>query len=135
VLPPDRLPVSATERNVLQAAHGLELAGNVAGAAIAYTRATQRWPESHAAWFALGNARYAVGDFSGAAASFVRATVLRPDDPDAWNNLAYALVESGRADEARRAAERAVLLAPLGAEQPYRATLEEIIALTARVAG
>ncbi|MBM4437831.1 MAG: PA2778 family cysteine peptidase [Actinobacteria bacterium] len=135
VLPPGRLPAKTNERDVLEAALGLERAGNAEAAALAYASATQRWPESHGAWFALGNARYDAGDFAGAAVSFERATMLKPDDPDAWNNLAYALVEAGRPGEARQAAERAVRLAPAGAEEPYRATLQEIHLLTARVAG
>ena len=126
VLPPDRLPAAAGEAAVLDAAAALERAGHADAAATAYRAMLARWPDSFGAHFGLGNVRFAAGDFAGAAAAFEAATRVRPERPAGWNNLAYALDRLGRRDEARRAAEEAVLLAPPDRQATYRDTLREI---------
>jgi len=128
VLPPERLPATADERSVLDAAAGLERTGRHREAASAYLAILSRWRESFPAWMGLGNALYAQKDFSGAARAFREATSRRPNAPAAWNNLAYTLAAQGRHDEAQRAAEEAVRLAPEGT-QIYRDTLEDISGL------
>lgn len=128
VLPPDRLPVTADERSVLDAAAGLERTGRHREAASAYLAILSRWRESFPAWMGLGNTLYAQKDFSGAARAFREATSRRPKAPAAWNNLAYTLAAQGRHAEAQRAAEEAVRLTPEGT-QIYRDTLEEISGL------
>ncbi len=135
VLPAAGWPATASERAVVEAAVGLELAGHGRAAGAVYANAVQLWPEGYTAWFGLGNARYATRDYRGSAEAFRQATRLRPNDAVAWNNLAYALAGNGRLPEAREAAEQAVRLAPLGGEGPYRDTLADINALAARPAG
>ncbi len=88
VLPPDRLPATATEGEVLRAAAALEAAGRPGAAARAYTAGAGRWPGGWLWWFGVGNARYAAGDPAGAAAAFRRARDLAPEIPEIRQNLA-----------------------------------------------
>src|SRR2546426_1426072 len=66
ILPPSRLPATATEPAVLGAASGLERAGRHAEAAAAYATLLRRWPASYAGLIGLGNARYRLGKDAGA---------------------------------------------------------------------
>ena len=129
VLPPERLPATADERSVLDAAAGLERTEHLREAASAYMAILSRWRESFPAWMGLGNTLYAQKDFSGAAGAFREATRRRPKAPAAWNNLAYALAAQDQHDEAQRAAEEAVRLAP-ESTQIYRDTLQDISGLS-----
>jgi len=125
VLPPERLPATADERSVLDAAAGLERTAHHREAANAYLAILSRWRDSFPAWMGLGNTLYAQKDFSGAARAFREATRRQPKAPAAWNNLAYALAAEGQHDEAQRAAEEAVRLAP-ESTHIYRDTLQDI---------
>jgi hypothetical protein len=125
ILPPGRLPATADERGVIQAASGLERAGRHGEAATAYLALLQRWPRSYPGFVGLGNARYRLGDYAGAEDAFRGAIRLRPDDPAAWNNLAHALVGQQRRDDAIAAAAEALRLARDDVET-YRATLTEV---------
>ena len=125
VLPPDELPVAADEVTVLRAATGLEQAGRMREAAVAYAAITKRWPDSLEAWIGLGNAAYAAGDLDAAENAFRTATERHPDAGAAWNNLAHVLGERGRRTEAIAAAQRAVRLGGPNATT-YRATLREL---------
>ncbi len=129
VLPPERLPATADERSVLDAAAGLERTEHLREAASAYMAILSRWRESFPAWMGLGNTLYAQKDFSGAAGAFREATRRRPKAPAAWNNLAYALAAQGQHAQAQRAAEEAVRLAP-ESTQIYRDTLQDISGLS-----
>lgn len=124
VLPPDRLPQTASELEVLQAASGLEQTGRPVDAMTAYQTALVRWPDSLSALMGLGNTRYALGDREGAREAFAEAIGRHPQAPAAWNNLAVVLAELGRPTDALDAAREAVRLgdgAPI-----YRETLGEI---------
>ncbi len=125
ILPPDRLPATASERAVLEAAAGLERTGRLPEAAAAYQAIASRWPESFGARMGLGNVRYRQSDFAGAERAFRQAARQRPEAPEAWNNLAYALARQGLLESAEDAARRAVRLAP-GDAEPYRDTLQDI---------
>ena len=125
VLPPERLPATGDEAAVLSAAAGLERAGRLAEAAIAYDAVLRRWPGSLGALIGRGNARYAAGDLDGAAAAYRAALEHHPGAAVAWNNLADVLQAQGARDEALIAARRAVDLGGAHAEV-YRRTLEQI---------
>jgi Flp pilus assembly protein TadD len=105
----------------------MEQAGAKSAAAVAYTAALKRWPQSLPALIGLGNARYAVGNIAGAEEAFRRALKHHPNSLAAQNNLAQTLLEQRRFDEAETTARRALDLATdkpeLGA---IRETLEEI---------
>lgn len=126
VLPPGELPNRATEIEVLQAAVGVERAGQFAAAAAAYQAVIERWPSSFTGHMGLGNTRHSLGDFGGAAAAFRQAIQLDPEAPVPWNNLAYVLLNQGRVDDAVEAASQAILLAR-GDARPYAETLADIL--------
>lgn len=128
VLPPDRLPATATLDDTLTAALGIERAQRPAEAAAAYATVAEKWPDSFGAWIGLGNAQYVLEDHAAAEKAYRRAIAVRPAAAEAWNNLAYALSGQGRRAEAIAAAERAVALGGEAAEQ-YRETLLELSAL------
>ena len=125
VLPPDVLPATAREELWLEAAAGLEQAGQVSAAATAFETSLARWPHSFVAWMGLGNSRYAAGDMAAAAQAYQQAAGIDPQAGAAFNNLAYALWKMGRQEEALAAARQAVALGgPLQAS--FRKTLAEI---------
>jgi tetratricopeptide (TPR) repeat protein len=110
-MPPERIPVTASELRYAEAVAALErVAGQTANAARAYGAMLARWPHSLAAWMGRGNTAHAAGDLNGAEAAFRRAVQLHPDAVAAHNNLAQTLLDLGRVTEARAAAERAVRL-------------------------
>jgi tetratricopeptide (TPR) repeat protein len=125
VLPPGRLPVTATEQDVLPAAIGLERAGRHVAAAEAYAAMTARWPASLGAQMGLGNMRFAAKDLAGAETAFRAALKHHPKAADAWNNLAYALARQGRREAALSAARKAVAIGGPRVEA-YRDTLREL---------
>ncbi|MEM7021269.1 MAG: PA2778 family cysteine peptidase [Pseudomonadota bacterium] len=125
VLPADQLPVMVDESTVLEAAVGLEQAGQYDSAVAAYGAALERWPDSFPALIGLGNARLAAGHLARAEAAFRTAVSFHPDQAAAWNNLAHVLAEQGEFGEALAAAKRAVDLGGTGATV-YQATLDEI---------
>jgi len=125
VLPPERLPATVAEENWLEAVAGLELTDQWPGAAIGYSEALKRWPDSFVAWMGLGNSRYNLQDFEGSAEAFRQATTLQPENGIPFNNLAQVLSSQGKRKEALVAAQRAVDLGgPL--IDNFRQTLEEI---------
>lgn len=129
VLNPDELPVAVDEIELLRAAAGLERVGQLRAAETAYGTIAARLPRSFAAYFGLGNVRYALKDLTGAEAAYRDAIAAQPGSAaPAWNNLAYVLVETGRRDEAIEAATRAIEIGGPD-DANYRSTLEEISSL------
>ena len=124
-LPPDRLPVTATEHRYAAAVVALEKSGQIKSAYTAYEALLRRWPGSLAGQMGRGNTAYALGDLVTAEIAFRQATQEHPDSAAAFNNLAQTLFDRGNIREALAAAERAV---SLGGPQlaAARATLEEI---------
>ncbi len=88
VLDPGMLPATANERAVLDAAAGLERAGQARSAARAYVSGAARWPRNWLWQFGLGNALYASGDTTGARRAWERAVTLDPSAPEPRQNLA-----------------------------------------------
>ena len=124
VLPPDRLPMTATETAWLKAVAGLEKTGEWQGAATGYGAALERW-KSFVAWMGLGNSQYNLRNLDAAAEAFRQATKLQPESGIAYNNWANVLAEQGKRDEALTAAQRAVELGgPF--QKTFRQTLAEI---------
>lgn len=126
VLPPDSLPVTASEQQVLRAAAGLERINRFYEAAEAYAAAAERWPDSLGAFIGLGNARYALGDLDAAESAFRLASIRHPKSPAAWNNLAHALSRQGKKKEAIMAASEAVRLSKQDEKSTYLETLYEV---------
>jgi tetratricopeptide (TPR) repeat protein len=111
VLRPGEIPAHAEPARYIEAAAGLEAAGQRAAAAEAYEAAIARWPEEPLAWLGRGNVAYADGDRGAAADAWTRAILLNPKDAAARNNLAELLLEAGCLEESRRQVERATALA------------------------
>lgn len=89
VLPPDQLPVSVREADVLSAAAALERVGQYQAAATLYETGAAKWPANWLWQFGLGNARYAMGDLRGARRALRRARTLDPSIPEVRANLAF----------------------------------------------
>jgi hypothetical protein len=125
VVPPDRVPATATEARYGQAVAALERSGNVRNAHTAYNAMLGRWPSSLVGLMGSGNTAYALKDLPAAESWFRDATLAHPEAPAAFNNYAHVLAERGKLKEALAAAERAVSLGGplLPASQK---TLEEI---------
>jgi Flp pilus assembly protein TadD len=107
---PDRLTATLDQAAGLDAANGLEQAGQDDAAGIAYGALLGRWPDSLPALMGFGNARYAAGDVETAAKTFRHAVTLHPGAAEAWNNLAVSLEDRGRHEEALVAIKEAVRL-------------------------
>lgn len=125
VLPPDKLPVEASERTLLAAAAALSRAEQEEAAETAFAAIAARWPDSVTARLGLGNARFTQQKYHGAERAFRAAIERAPRNADAWNNLAYALARQGRHADAVAAARKAVAFGAPG-NATYRDTLNEI---------
>lgn len=131
VLPPDTLPATADQRAAMDAAQGLERAGQNAAAAQAYGAILDRWPATYAARIGQGNALFALARYAEAAQALRTATRRRPAAPEAWNNLAYAEAARGNLAAAVAVAETAVTKARAAgfdgtAMDRYRDTQQEM---------
>lgn len=89
VLPPDQLPASVSEADILSAAAALERVGQHQAAATLYETGAAKWPDNWLWQFGLGNARYAMGDLRGARRALRRARALDPSIPEVRANLAF----------------------------------------------
>lgn len=128
VLPPNQLPFTAEEVPYLQSVAALEQIGAKDTAALAYTTALKRWPQSLPALIGLGNTRHALGNIAGAEEAFRRALKYHPASLAAQNNLAQTLLDQRRFDEAEAAARQALEQATDKPEaETIKQTLEEII--------
>ncbi|MDX8346466.1 PA2778 family cysteine peptidase [Cognatiyoonia sp. IB215446] len=88
VLPPDDLPVSVPEPDILSAGAALERVGQLAAAETLYETGAARWPYSWIWQFGLANARYGQGDLRGARTALRQAQRIDPSVPEIRNNLA-----------------------------------------------
>jgi hypothetical protein len=106
-LPPGRLPASAEEAPVAEAAVAFERVARPADAVLVYEAASARWPANLVLALGLGNTRHAAGDPAGAAQAFAHAA-RQHDSAAAWNNLARVQWERGDRASALDAAAHAV---------------------------
>lgn len=93
VLPPDQLPVTIAEADILSAAAALERVEQFQAAETLYETGGGRWPENWLWQFGLGNARYAQGDLRGARQALRRARAIDPTIPEIRANLAFVEAE------------------------------------------
>lgn len=128
VLPPDRLPATATEADAQEAAVGFERAAPPPQAALAYRTLLQRWPGNLLAGIGLGNSLNLAGDAAGAQAAF-QAVAERHDSAVAWINLARLRLDAGDAEGARAAARRGLARAD-AAEPAWRQAAQQTLAAT-----
>ncbi|HEV8520567.1 MAG TPA: PA2778 family cysteine peptidase [Burkholderiales bacterium] len=109
-VPPDRVPVTASEARYAEAVVALEKSGQVENAHTAYNALLKRWPSNLAGQMGRGNTAYALKDIADAESAFRQATRDHPDAAAAFNNLAQVLAERGKLEDALAAAEHAVSL-------------------------
>lgn len=107
-VPPERMPVTASESRYGNAVIALERSGQVKSAHVAYQTLLKRWPASLVGLMGRGNTAYALKDLAAAESAFREASRAHPESTSAFNNLAHVLAERGKLDEAIEAAERAV---------------------------
>jgi hypothetical protein len=100
VTPPDRIPVTATERRWLDALLGLARGGDVDATIQGYAAALKRWPDSLPAAVGLANHLHERGSLEEAAGVLRTALQKNPDSVIVLNNLAQTLSDQGRNTEA-----------------------------------
>ncbi|MDB5809441.1 MAG: hypothetical protein JWN94_1563 [Betaproteobacteria bacterium] len=107
-VPPDRIPVTATEASYVAAIVAMARVGEPRAVQTAYKTFLQRWPDNLTASIGLANSYYALGQLSEAEAILRRAAERHPESDAVMNNLAQALSDDGRDDEALSLIQRAV---------------------------
>ncbi len=125
MVPPDVIPETVSEKQYINAAVELEAGPNPQAGQLAYKTAIKHWPNNYVLQMGLGNSSYRVKDFHLAKQAFRAATEIQPDRPEAWNNLAYALLNSGDGQQALKAIEQSIILAPDNEE--YQKSKAEIV--------
>lgn len=108
LLPPDKLPASASSKTFLRAAYAFEKTGKVREAIVAYKSALLRWPEDTDILFALANAYYNSSNLAEAEESYRKLLALNPSHLLAINNLAVLLCHTGRSKEALSVLNKAI---------------------------
>ncbi len=121
-LPPGELPASIRPDQAMDAVNAFEQASGADNALPAWRSITGRWPDYAMGWFALGNAKYAMGERREALSAFRQAAESDPELAAAWLNLGLLLEELEEYAEARRALERAASL-----PSPWRDKAEEAL--------
>ncbi len=130
-VPPDRVPVTATETQWLQAVVAMERVADRQAARTAYAALLRRWPDSLNGAIGLANVAYAQRDLPAAESALREAVKRHPDSAVALNNLAQVLSEQNRTEEALTLIDAAVALGgPFAAAA--QETREQIRKKTAR---
>jgi len=119
-VPPDRVPVTATEAGWLQAVVAMDRVSDRKAARKAYAAVLRRWPGSLNGAIGLANVDYGDGHLQAAEAVLRDALKHHPDSVIALNNLAQAVADQNRNDEALALIEEAVALGG-----PFASTVEQ----------
>lgn len=106
-VPPDRIPVTASEAGWLAAIAALERV-DARNARTAYATFLKRWPDNANAAIGLANTHYTLGELKEAEAVLRLVAERQPDSVIVLNNLAQTLSDQGRNAEALPLIERAV---------------------------
>lgn len=99
-MPPDRIPVTATEEGWLAAVLAMARVSKGDAATKAYAAALKRWPDNLAAAIGLANEYHTRGALADAAAVLRQARQRHPQSVIVMNNLAQTLSDQGRHSEA-----------------------------------
>jgi hypothetical protein len=100
VMPPDRIPVTATEQGWMSAVLAMTRVNDGNAATIAYAAALKRWPDNLPAAIGLANQHHTRGALAEAVAVLRQARQRHPQSMIVMNNLAQALSDQGRHAEA-----------------------------------
>lgn len=109
-VPPDRIPVTATESGYLAAIVAMERVGGPRATTMAYATFLRRWPDNLTARIGLANGHHALKEFKQAETVLREAAARHPDSVVVLNNLAQTLSDQKRDEEALALIERAVAL-------------------------
>jgi tetratricopeptide (TPR) repeat protein len=109
IVPPERIPVTATEPAWLTAVAAMERVAEPNASFAAYSAVLERWPDSLAGSIGLANRHYARGELTAAESILRRAHVRHPESVAVINNLAHTLSDLGRNEEALALVARAVV--------------------------
>ena len=129
IVPPERIPVTASAEGYLKAVIELEQTGHVQAANLGYHSATKRWPKNVLALIGLGNSAYALNKFANSEQAYQQALGLSPENHQLWNNLAYAQAQLGKQDLSMASINKALELAPDNGN--YRLSMIELKRLLA----
>ena len=99
-MPPDRIPVTATEEGWMAAVLAMARVDNGNAATQAYAAALKRWPDNLAAAIGLANQYHARGALADAITVLRAARQRHPQSVIVLNNLAQTLSDQGRHAEA-----------------------------------
>jgi tetratricopeptide (TPR) repeat protein len=127
LLPPGKLPASASPKKFLNSAYDLEKLGMVNEAVILYKSALTRWPEDIGILFALGNTYYKLHKISDAEQIYRKIVSIDSTHPFALNNLVDLLCHTNRSDEALKLLDQAAT-DNITTQSMIEATRKEIIA-------
>ena len=97
---PNDLPQTSSEKELLQAAAGLETAKHLSLAAAAYISILKKYPNSYEAHFGLGNIAMTKNEYVIAEKEYQAALSINPDHIYSINNKAYALSKQGKTEQA-----------------------------------
>jgi tetratricopeptide (TPR) repeat protein len=109
-MPPDQIPVTATEPAYLDAIRVMERVGDKRAVRTAYATFVRRWPDNVTASVGLANSHYALGELRDAETVLRAAHTRHPDSVAVLNNLAQTLADRGKTEEALGVIQRAVQL-------------------------
>ena len=124
IVPPERIPVTASAESYLLALVELEQTGHVQTANLGYQSASKRWPQNEHALIGLGNSAYALNKFSDAELAYQQALALSPENHQLWNNLAYAQAQLQKQNASIASIKKALELAPNNSN--YRQSMIEL---------
>lgn len=100
-LRPGELPAQPDPHQYLRSAADMEGIADPQDLSLIFKAAVDRWPESDAAMFALGNNYYALHQVEQARTIYTHLLEQHPEHIPARNNLAHVLSELGCYEEAR----------------------------------
>ncbi|HWP10759.1 MAG TPA: PA2778 family cysteine peptidase [Ramlibacter sp.] len=106
-MPPERIPVTATEESWMAAVLAMARVSKGDAATKAYAAALKRWPDNLAAAIGLANEYHTHGALANAAAVLRQARQRHPQSVIVMNNLAQTLSDQGRHAEALAQIEKA----------------------------
>ncbi|MCY7309119.1 MAG: PA2778 family cysteine peptidase [Rhodoferax sp.] len=110
VVPPEKLPATATEAGYLQSLLAFERAASPVAARDAWNAFLSRWPTNVLASVALSNQYYRAREFEKAEAILRPAAQKHPSSAEVLNNLSQVLSDMGRNEEALALIDRATAL-------------------------
>lgn len=127
VVPPGSIVRSQSELAHVTAASGLEQAGKKAEALQSYRAILHQWPTSLASLIALANEAFETRRYDRAVEYLAKATQAHPQSAPAWHNFAFAQKALGRKAEAKKAAERALVLVEADSRSAFEKSLAPIL--------